>query len=149
MRNSDFGRNLPVLFDRDIESTVALSTDLNQKWFNLKNAPYRRLAFTKDRLFMYSPVFIFRKKSMLTQVFNQQLMTLREAGLIDFWVKNRIDDHKLKFKHREPSKLRMENIIAAFQICGILYFVSFVVFILEIISVKYRRIQLVLDYLTY
>lgn len=86
---------------------------------------------------------------MLTQVFNQQLQFLQEGGLIDFWVKNRIDDRKSKSKYREPSKLQMENIMAAFEICAIMYFISFIVFILEMISVRYRRIQLVLDYLTY
>ena len=86
---------------------------------------------------------------MLVPVFNHQIMILREAGLINFWVKNRLDDDKLKPKHRVPSKLQMENIVAAFQICGFMYFISLVVFILEITSVRYRRIQLVIDYMTY
>ena len=113
------------------------------------NAPNRRLAFAKDRLFMFSPVFYFRKKSMLTSVFNHHFRSFREAGLIDFWVRNRIDDRKLNTKHREPTKLHMENVIAAFQICGFMCLISFIIFILEIISVKCRRIRLAIEYLTY
>ena len=147
--SSNFGRNLPTLFDPSEKCIVALSTDLVQKSFNLKHLPYRRLAFTKDRLFMLSVTFNFRKKSMLTHVFNHQLTMLREAGLIDFWVRSRIDDRKLKSKHREPSKLHMENIFAAFQICGFMCFISFIIFILEVISVRCRHIQSIIDYMTY
>lgn len=140
--------NLQTLYDQQIDGVV-LASDLSQKAFNLENSPNRRLAFTKDRLFMYSPVFLFRKKSVLTAVFNRQLQTLRETGLIEFWTKNFIDDRKTKSKQREPSKLQMENILAVFQICGIMYLISFVVFILEVISMKYRRVKYILDFLTY
>ncbi|XP_055298675.1 uncharacterized protein LOC129566616, partial [Sitodiplosis mosellana] len=149
MTYSDLSRTIQFLYDQDSKDTVALATDLNKKSFNLKNSPHRRVEFTKDRIYMYSPVFFFRKKSMLTRVINRQLQLLQEAGLINVWVGNRIDDRKTNSKCREPSKLRMEHIIAAFQICAIMYFVSFIIFILEIISVRCRRIQVVLDYMTY
>ena len=86
---------------------------------------------------------------MLIPIFNTQLQMIQEAGLIDFWTKNRIDDRKSKYNSREPSKLQMENVIAAFQICGFMCFISLVVFILEVISVKYRWIKSIIDYLTY
>lgn len=140
--------SLQSLYDNDINGVV-LTSDISQKAFNLENLPHRRLGFTKDRLFMYSPVFLFRNKSMLTRVINKELQLLQETGLIEFWTKNYIDDRKPKSKQRQPSKLRMENIVAAFQICGIMYFISFIVFILEIISVRYHRIKRILDYFTY
>lgn len=140
--------NLRALYDEDINGVV-LGSDISQKAFNLENSPHRRLGFTKDRLFMYSPVFLFRKKSILTEVMNKQLQTLRETGLIEFWTKNYIDDRKAKSKQRQPSKLRMENILAAFHICGIMYLISFIVFIFEVISAKFNRIKSILDYLTY
>ena len=81
--NENITQNLPLLYDHDIKSTVVFSTVLNQKSFNLKNAPHRRLSFTKDRFSMFSPVFIFRKKSILTPVCDHQIQLFREAGLID------------------------------------------------------------------
>lgn len=140
--------NLRTLYDDDINAVV-LASDISQKAFNLENSPHRRVGFTRDRLLMYSPVFLFRNKSMLTTVINNELQLLQETGLIEFWTKNYIDDRKPKSKHRKPTKLRMENIVAAFQICGIMYFVSFIVFILEVISVRYHRIKRILDYFTY
>lgn len=145
---NSFVSGLYALYDLNIEG-VAVSSDLSQKTFNLKNSPKRRLAFTKDRLFMYSPVFLFRKKSALVNVFDKQLQTLRETGLIEFWIKNYIDERKMTSKQKEPKPLRIDNILAAFQICGVLYLISFVVFILELISAKYRHIKQILDYFTY
>ncbi|XP_031623062.1 uncharacterized protein LOC116340616 [Contarinia nasturtii] len=140
--------NLRALSNGDIVGVV-LATDLAQKRFNLKNYPSRRLAFTKDRLYMYSPVFLFRKKSALRKVFNKQLLALREAGLIEFWTKHFIDHRKLKDKRKPPSKLRIENLYSVFHICGIIYAISVMVFILEIFSAKYQHIKRILDYLTY
>lgn len=144
---SEMTDNLRALYNNDFNGVV-LSTDLSQKSFNLENSP-RRLGFTKNRLFMYSPVFLFPKKSPLTSVFNQELQTLREAGLIEFWTKLFVDDRKPKSRHRQPSKLQLDHIFAAFQICGVLYVFSFIVFVLEVISTKCHRIKYILDFLTY
>lgn len=140
--------NLPILYDKNIEG-VALATDLTQKAFNLQNSPRRRLAFTKDRLFMYSPVFLFRKKSMLKEVFDEQIQNLSETGFIEFWMKKYTDHRNVNKKQRQPSKLRMENIEAAFQICGVMYLISFSVFLFELISTKYQSIKYSIDYLTH
>lgn len=145
---NEFYSNLLILYDENIEG-VALSTDLNQRSFNLENSPNRRIAFTRDRLLMYSPVFLYPKKSMLRDAFNNQLLKLRETGLIEFWIRSYGDDRKEKTKQRDPSTLRIENIIAAFEICGILYLISLIVFIFEMISSKCRIIKRALDFLTY
>lgn len=86
---------------------------------------------------------------MLAEVFKRQLQSFREAGLIDLWIENYIDDRKSNSKHREPSQLHMENVVAAFHICGFMWFISFVVFILEVINGRWRRVQSAIDYLTY
>lgn len=147
-RENEFYTNQIILYDENIEG-VALSTDLSQRSFNLENSPNRHLAFTKDRLLMYSPVFLYPKKSMLRDTLNEQMLTLRETGLIEFWIRSYTDDRKEKIKQRDPSTLRIENIFAAFEICGILYLISFIVFILEMISRKSRIVKYALDFLTY
>lgn len=144
---SEMTDNLRALYD-DRFNGVVFSTDLSQKSFNLENAP-KHLGFTKNRLFMYSPVFLFPKKSVFINVFNEQMQILRETGMIEFWTKKFIDDRKSKLRHREPSKLQLDHILAAFQICGVLYLFSFILFILEIMSTKCRRIKSILDFFTY
>lgn len=147
--DQDFIGNFPRLFEEKYEGTVALSIDFIQNAFNLQNYPHRRVAFTKDRLFMYSPVILLKKKSMLSGVFNEQLKTLRETGLIKYWVKKYTDNRHEKLTQREPSKLRMKSIFAAFEICGIMYLFSAAIFIMEIISRKLRSVEFILDYFTH
>lgn len=139
--------SLRDFYDSNING-VALTTDLVQKAFNFQN-PLRRLGFTKDRLCMFSSVFVFRKKSMLTREFNDQFLRLQEFGLPELWKKKRIDVHQVKAKKTEPTKLDLDSVLAAFQICAVLYAISFFVFILELISGKCPRIKYVLDFLTY
>lgn len=139
--------DFPLVYEENFEG-VAFINDLTQKAFNMQNFPHKRLAFTKDRVIMYSPVFLFRKKSMLIDVFDNQLHTLQETGLIDFWIKSYTFHRDQKKIKRQPSKLRMQNIRAVFEICAVMYTISFVVFILEILSRKYRYIRYVLDFLT-
>lgn len=99
---------------------------------------------------MYSAVFLFRKKSALRTVFNKHLWTLRENGLIDFWTNHFLDHgRKLNDKYRPPTKLRIQNLISVFHICGIMYSISMMVFVLEIIGTKCQHIKQILDYITY
>lgn len=140
--------NLKELHDSDIDG-VGLANHLSWKYFNLVNSPHRRLGFTKDRLLMYSPVFYFRKKSVLKEVFNEQLQRLREIGLTQYWIKKYIDDRIVKRHQREPKRLQIKSIFAAFEICIIFYFISFVVFILEMLSTRCQRIKVFIDFLTY
>lgn len=118
------------------------------KYFNLVNSPHR-LGHTKDRLLMYSPVVYFRKKSILKDVFNEQLQRIREAGLTEYWIKKNVDDRTMKLYQRAPKKLQIQSIFAAFEICIVMYFISCIVFILELLSTRYRRVKVFLDFLNY
>lgn len=138
--------NLGVCFDENI---LTIAAEVSQKAFNLRNSPQGRLGFTKDRIFMFSSVFFLHKKSMFLEVFDVHIQLLKEAGLIDYWIRKYIDDRKTKTKHRKPTKLQIENVLAAFHVCLIMYNISFVTFALEVISVQYQRIQKMLEFFTY
>lgn len=75
----DLMENIRKFYDDNVNG-VALSTELMQKAFSMAH-PHRRLGFTKDRLYMSSSVFLFRKKSMLTRVFNDEILKLKEFGV--------------------------------------------------------------------
>lgn len=139
--------NIRQFYDNDTQGVV-LATDLLQTAFNLKN-PRRRLSFTRDRLYMSSNVFLFRKKSILKNVFDDELLQVQRFGLVELWKKNKMGGIKKKSKKTQPTKLGLEHVLAAFQICGVLYFISFIIFVLEVISVRYQRIKKILDFFTY
>lgn len=116
-------------------------------YYNSQN-PSSRLAATKDHLYMLPLVFLFRKTSPLAVEFNRQLQLLQETGLIDFWFRNITSSPKSN-ETKEATKLEMASILAAFQICAAMYIVSITVFVLELVSVKSKRIKKIIDYLTY
>lgn len=115
--------------------------------YNLQN-PQHRLAATKDHLNMFPAIFLFRKTSPLVMEFNRQLQLLQQTGLIDYWIRNLTNPRK-SIENRHPTKLEMTSILAVFRICGAMYIVSFVVFLLEMISTKSKRVKSIIDYLTY
>lgn len=127
---------------------MVLVNHMSWEYFNLVNSPNQRLGFTKDRLFMYCPAFFFSKKSTLKVVFNEELGKLRESGVIEHWIKKYVDGRKIK-PIQAPIKLKIFNIFAAFEICIVMYFISFIIFILELLSVKYYRIKLFIETITY
>lgn len=127
---------------------VILSTEVLQKAFNFYH-PQRRLGFTKNRLSMIPSVFVFRKKSMLTPIFNEHILRLHEFGLPEFWKKKYIEQRTQAKKKTQPTTLGFDSVSAAFRICAVLYLISTVVFILEICSVRCPRIKKVLDFLNY
>lgn len=129
---------------------VILVNRISWKHFNLLHSPLRRLEFSTDQLFMYSPAFFFNKKSALRSVFNDELRKLRESGMVDHWINRYIEDHKTKLKtNQEPVKLKIGNIAAIFYVCISMYVVSFIVFICELLSVRYGYMKNIIDFLTY
>lgn len=132
--------------DNEVDGVVLVS-DFLLNYFNLMNAPYRRLSFTKDRLFMSSFVFNFRKNSILKDIYNEKLGRLRQFGLIKFWISNYID--KRKMKSNQGTNFHIENIFGILRVCAVMYLISLVVFILEVIGIRYLRIVYIIDYLTY
>lgn len=143
----NFKENLQFFEDNKFDGVV-FTTRFVQGTFNLNCSRDRRVSFTKNRLFLYNSVIYFPKKSLLVGLFNENLQRLQENGLIDFWTKNYLDLHEVS-KHKEPSKVKIENISMIFKICIGFYCICFVVFILEVISVRCPRIKCVLDYFTY
>lgn len=141
---SEYDVNFELLknyYDNDDENNAAvvLVNDMSLKYFNLLFSS-KRLGCTKDRLLLFNAVIYFRKLSMLKDLFNKELAKYREAGLINYWMKQHIDAHKEGPPKRRPKKLKIENIFSIFQIITLMYLISFLVFSLEIFSS---------DYLTY
>lgn len=134
--------------DSDIDG-VMLGTQATWIYLNTLHAPYRQLLFTKDRLYMVNIVIYFQKKSALIDTCNVKLRIFGESGLTQYWVSNYVDDRKMKSKDYTQMKLDTVNIFGALQICVVIYLCGFVVFVLEVISVRISCLKRTLEYLTY
>lgn len=139
---------LDFYYDSDIDGVVFWS-DMMLNNFNLKNSPYRRLSFTKDYLFSSHLVFYFRKNSPLRDLFNKKLRILIESDLIQVWISSIVDKYKVKVKNRKQTTFHIKNIFGILQVCGVLYVISFIIFVLEMISARYLSIQHIVEYFTY
>lgn len=120
------------------------------KYFNLISAP-RRLQMTKDRLFLMSVVIYFNRVSVLQPIFDRELMSLTDSGLIQYWVREYIDDRSQskRYVQQVPKKLKPENVIAIFEICAGLLAFCFLVFVLEKLSERFISLKTVVDNITY
>lgn len=139
-------------FHDNKEDGVMMISPNTLKNFNLRNIPHRRLSISKNRFFMRNMVLFFRKKSIVRDLFSAEFGWLNQAGLIQFWMSKYRDDRRIKSNQRtliERSNLQIETLYGTLQISAVLYSISFIVFILEVISVIYLRITVVLDFLTY
>lgn len=128
---------------------VTLWSDSTIKMFNLLFGPGRQLSFTKDRIFVSHYVFHFQKNSILKHVFNEKLQFLHESNLIQFWFSKYMNDHKMKSIQNTSSILHIENIFGILQIMIGMYLISLIVFVLELISKRYSRVENILDFFTY
>lgn len=135
-------------YDKDYNGALVVD-NLTWKYFNEINYPHRQLQYTKEQISFFGPVFYFRKTSIFRNVFNQQIRRIRESGLPKHWNKKYTKDHPVKWYRVAPEKLSFKNTLAAIEICFIMYFVSCVVFILELLSTRYQCLQKFLDFLTY
>lgn len=127
---------------------VVFTNEVCVKYFKFVTKTYQ-LDATRDVLRQQTSVFFFQKNSILTNMFNRKIEMCHETGLTHYWLAQfRIEEGK-RSKYRPPSKLSLTNIMAVLKISAIFYFISLIVFVLEIISPNYIRIRRVLDYLTY
>lgn len=125
--------------------------ELAAKYFNYINAPHHHIGYTKDRIFTVPVVFFFHKDSRLQIPFNRMIKSLAQVGLIDHWSREQTGNFKKSndYYHRSMTKLGMNNLRAIFEISGYLYLISLIIFLMEMLSLRYRIIKRMIDFLTY
>lgn len=138
------------MINDDIHGDVIYINELTTQYFNYMNAP-QQLGYTKDRIFTVPAVFLFKKYSRLQIPFNHLIRMYEKFGLIAHWSRQYTDNFKRKFKHERgiPPKLKLHNVQAVFEICGYLYVFSLFIFLLEILSLRFKFLKRIIEYLTY
>lgn len=127
---------------------VLFSFDFIINYFNSMKKPHRRITYTHDVVRQHNPVYYFRKHSVLTWMFDQQLLACTESGLISYWA-SKYQCERKKNKGKEPKKLEIHNISIMLQISIVMYAFASVVFVLELMTPYHRHIKNFLDFLTY
>lgn len=118
---------------------VVIASDIICRYFNVMNSPHRRIEFSKDRLFLYTMVYYFPKRSPFEEIFNVKVQEFQDAGILIHYVHRYDDRHRSKY-YKSYAKFQISGLFAPLGIC---------VFILEMISKKYQRIKYFIDFFTY
>lgn len=124
---------------------VAFGTDIIANYFNLVSKSQRQIESIRVRTL--APVFLFRKNSIVSQLFNHKVDICLESGLTFHWLAQ--FNRERRKSPRLPKKLGLVNVIAILQIFTVLCLFSLFVFVLEILCHECYVIEIFLNYLTY
>lgn len=108
---------------------------------------------TKERIFFIPYTIYFQKNSVLVKAFNVQIENLLSNGLISTWVSQFVDEDLAQIHPTTDSAatkpLTVHQLGGIFIITIILYFLSLLVFVFEVLSTKSRFIRKIVEYLTF
>lgn len=134
---------------------VYLATTTAIYHYNMNNFRKGYILMTEDKVRKLPYVIFFPKHSCLEHTISVEINQYLANGLISIWTEN-LTHGKLikKFIRSEQILMQTPKIISLnqmrgfFIICLIMYSMSIVIFILEILTLKYAFIRTVLDVCT-
>lgn len=139
--------SLEKLLNGELDGVYFIN-DVGVNYFNSLKNSWRRIGHTRDIVRPHTPVFYFRKNSILTWMFDRKIEIFNEAGLTMHWIaKYQPKQRKSKFK--KPTTLKISGIITILEILIILFLLAFLIFLMEIFAGANGYIRKVLEYLTY
>lgn len=117
--------------------------------FNVRNAANSTLAYVAQQIYDYPIVMFFKKHSILLSTFNPLLKRLNYAGITAA-----IADRNRRWESDtfEPAgavveELKNEHLYGIYYICGVMYLMCLVVFILELVAKKSKRLLSIMEWL--
>lgn len=93
----------------------------------------------REPLLMRQFGLYYQHNSRLTSLFDNTLLRLVDAGLIDYWRKQLLETIPEKNVINEPTKLTISHLLSAFELLGFGMAISTVIFVIELCSLKWRR----------
>lgn len=115
---------------------------------NLQKFREPNILMSKEYMQMMTYTIFFQKNSWLKNSFDHQILNLQCSGLIQHWEK--LFTRTIKdIEENEPKKLRVDQFIGIIEICSALYALSVLIFIMELMTLKYKKIKKIIDFRTF
>lgn len=91
---------------------------------------------------------MFRNQTCLKESVDHQILAFLGSGLIERWVEmfSETIDY---FDENETKKLKIDQIVGVIEICVIMYALCVLIFILELLTLKYEAIRKFIDFFTF
>lgn len=125
---------------------VTFTCDMIVNYFNSRTE--HRLVDYTDMIRPFTPMFFFPKNSVLISIFNRKILICQQAGLVNYWYGKYTVVHKKK-KRGKIRPLDIPSVLTILKISAAMYFVAFIVFVLEVLSDRFECIRNCLDFITY
>lgn len=104
-------------------------------YYNQKASEEFRRTICKEAFASVSMVIYSQKNFVLLDEFNEKIELFKSAGLIDFWCSQQIDRILMKVEvSNQPKVLTFEHVKGCFWILMMGSLISFVVFLVELLS---------------
>lgn len=118
------------------------------RYYNLLHFQEQPILITKDDIKLAPISVVIREPSCLKMPINHQIFAFRSSGLVQHWEKKYIKTIK-EIEDNEPKKLNIDQFIGLIKICAVLHALSFLIFITELLTLKYRKMKKIIDFFTF
>lgn len=113
---------------------VVVDTRFRVTHYNRRRPHNERMAMSKDRIFGTSIVMFTKKDYSFVSQLNSHVQNMVSSGLMQYWEYAFLIGKKWKTpQEKVPEKLTLRQLEGIFYICAVLYAISILVFLLEII----------------
>jgi hypothetical protein len=114
------------------------------------SAPQFKYLACKEIFSTSNIAFHYHEKSYMTARIDSLLSQMLASGFIKFSYDSYIDRKYLEyddFDDDDPKQFSNVDFSGTYQVCGLFILLAVIVFIMELLSVKFKKLQRVLDYL--
>lgn len=118
-------------------------------YFNFINFPNVNILKTKKDILMTQMCMFHRKYSSLVKPFDEKIGWYKTNGLIEYWIRKYKIPSFRQSDRTDRRKLSFSQISGVIIVCALLFVVSMILFILELMSAKCKKIEIFLDFLTF
>jgi hypothetical protein len=135
----EFGKMFGEVVNPEFKGALLTSED-HLAYRNIQASPNVFFRHATESIMTYNIAIYMHKQSCLSYQFNQMIVNLVSAGLVQNWASKYIDKSFLKRKSVSKAVgLNMPQLLGAFQLLVTGLVISFFVFILETFSVRLKQ----------
>jgi hypothetical protein len=114
------------------------------KYSNKMNLYGYKALICPEPLMLRQYGIFYPKNSYLKSLFDIELLKLVDAGLIDYWRQNLTEMRREKVS-KFPQKLTLIHLLSAFELLFVGVLIAFTFFLIELLSLKVKKIRIVLE----
>ncbi|XP_073832584.1 uncharacterized protein [Musca autumnalis] len=138
---------LKTISEPDSRHKIALTLLDSSINYHNQNNPTRRVHVLKERVITAPLVFYMPRYSFLRGETSRILLRIVESGLVRLYTSLNLFTPISPDRQPETVDLSLSVLVGIFSFYAFLLSICFVVFLLEILSIKYKRIKKVVDFL--